>query len=401
VPGPAPKTLAARLRAALGACAAEAACDPPLDSLICPPGDAASATAQLRAAAGRLAQCVDPAARPRPQFVPPEPEFQPAAEGWFLDLLRAEGVPDLLLARQVQGSGALRLATSHSGFLVRAEGAAPRLGGTPVLGPSPDLAGGPLSGHRLLPLAALPPGGPSAAVLLTALRRLAGVRLDLWRLYREPAAVRPAAAWRARGPARSRAEEAPYLERLVAALRLLGPVDGLRGLRLHDPACHDGAAVEGLLRALPGLVASYSDLDPHWPAQTALRLHAAGLAGQALPASNAAVAEGLAEHSVDLVLLRAGNRGVMDFATALAALRRARALLRPGGVIALWGYSFPLLCGDHATALGLRCLLRSTRLAGGPLHTRGVVPFYLLCEDPVRGSGALAASAADAPAGGR
>jgi len=143
-------------------------------------------------------------------------------------------------------------------------------------------------------------------------------------------------------------------------------------LRIHDPACHDGYILRRLADALPDAHITFSDVDPHW----------VEACGGTLPASPASVQAGVPDASVDLLLLRALNRGVMTYAEALASLNRSVDVLRPGGKAIVYGYSFPLLNSAHFRAAGLHPHSCTTRLSGSPHHTEGVVPFYVLTKTP-------------------
>ncbi|MBM4320422.1 MAG: hypothetical protein FJ125_10790, partial [Deltaproteobacteria bacterium] len=290
-------------------------------------------------------------------FVEPEPGFQPEAEARFADLYLVRNGPSLLLAYQVLADGRLRRAYSHSGFLLPAAGRA-----GPVLAAG-ELRGDPVVGDaglaRLSLMRLARTGGEVgwARQVAGLLPELAGTELELVRWYRDPAPPRSAEHWRRRDAERSAAEEKPYTALVLALLQAAGLGRQIEGLRLHDPACHTGVVLARLAETLPGLKLTYADQDPFWIEATGRLLAGAGSRVEAQPPGSAAELPGLAEGSLDLLLLRCCNRGVTSPAEAWASLARAAACLAPGGAAFVYGYSFPLLNTAHFAAAGLEPLL--------------------------------------------
>jgi len=359
----------------------------PLAPLVCWEGQADLLRGRLLEAAGEVRRALPPGTvGRRPRFVAPAAGFEPAHEGWFLDLLLVREGPTLLLAYRVEADGRLRPAWSHGGFLRRPDGeparpAADELARDPVVG-DPARGGPALLGNLVVaPLCREQAGLERARQIVAWTRGLAGPDLELVRRYRFPAPPRPAEAWRARSEQRSAAEEAPYVEALLTLLEALDPAVTATPLHVHDPACHHGTVLVRLGERFPELRLGFSDVDPHWVGACQAALAQRGLSGRARAPSSVAEQTGVQDASVDLLLLRALNRGVVSYAAARRALARAAAVLRPGGLAVVYGYSFPLLNGAHFAAAGLTPLVRTLRLDGSPLHTRGVVPFYLLTRD--------------------
>lgn len=355
------------------------------EAFVCAEGRASELRLALRKAEAESRRGLPPGVGGwKPGFVEPAAGFSPRAEALFLDLYRVAEGPDLVVAYKALRTGRLRRAYSHSGFLRVPHGRNSvlryaDLRRDPVLSGSGPGKGGPSPLERLVlaPLARDATAVAAARAVVDAAQALAGADLELVRWYALPAPVRSPDQWRARTPSRSAEEEGPYVDALLA---LLDRVDArlLRGLSVHDPACHDGTVLERLGTRLPWLDLGFSDVDPHFARATARRLAAKSLLVRPRPASPLAIQEGVPPRSVDLALVRALNRGVVTYTDALAGLARTARTLRPGGIAAVWGFSFPLLNTAHFEALGLTVLNRTLYLGGSTLHTQGVVPFYLL-----------------------
>ena len=107
------------------------------------------------------------------------------------------------------------------------------------------------------------------------------------------------------------------------------------------------------------------------------RLAAAGRPGRARPAGPASEQAGVEPGSVDRLLLRAPNRGVVPYEEAVAALARSAEVLRPGGLAVPYGWSMPLPGSAHLRAAGRGpgAVVADAAAGGvGPAHP---VPFYL------------------------
>jgi len=312
----------------------------------------------------------------RPAFHDPSPGLASPAEHRFLDLLRVSGGPTLLLTYRAEPEHRLRRVYSSSGFL------RPGPPGEATL--ARLRAGDPVLAHRAGCLADLPfsPLATCAAELAAArdtverVFRLAGPGLERVRLYAAAAHSCSVTSWAAHTRERSVAEEQPYDELVTALLDLAG-VGDQPGLTLHDPACHHGTTLATLAGAFPRLQLGAGDRDPAWiAAACAAVAHRGGCCRPSLPGSVADL-PGCAPASVDVLLLRALNRGVVSFSEACRALTRAVEVVRSGGLIFLYGYSHPLVNSYHLERLGLDVLVQTVYLQPSPLHTRGPVPFYV------------------------